>query len=267
MAVTERHFILPFLFLIAIICYDSISLRQKSSDERYESTKTIVNSIIQTNKSQLLEKDFTTLLTKSELDLSDLNKIKEVTEQFSHNSLQAELYKDGNRIFWTQELDSSKICQKIDEATLTGLICYAPFDNRGYIDQSILEQHKFKNYFKRDFNDSSYELLGTSISLGKTFRSLLQDKLLILGYLLSFCLITLLSIKHRKYWPVVILVCLRTLSILQEWTSRFYDRELTQSFSDAVNYNSIDLILDSLLSYSVFRFLLPISLSIHSGTR
>jgi len=254
MAVTERHFILPFLFLIAVLCYDSISLRQKSSNERYDSTKQIVKTILQSNKTKLLNQDFTALLTKSELDLSDLNKIKEVTEEFSRNSIQAELYKGGKKIFWTTEVDSNNICQNIKDSGLTGRICYTPFDNRGYIDQSVLEQHQFKNYFKRDFNGGAHEIMGTSISLGKTFRSSLQDKLLILGYLLSFCLISLLSIKHRRYWPVVILVCLRCLSILQEWTGRFYDRELTRSFSDVVNYNSLDLILDSLLLFCISFF-------------
>jgi len=251
----ERHFILPFIFLIAIICYDNISLHQKSSQTRFTSTKDIVDKIITDNTDQLLDPSFTSLLSKTTLDYDELNKIKVITKRLSDNQIQAQLLNNQQRIFWTSQLDSTNICRDIDKGPLRGKICYAPFDKQGYVSNSTLESQGFKNYFKKNNHKGPHDINGTYITLGKTFRSSLLDKFILLGYFLGFLFITGLSIKHSNFWPILILACLRTLAVIKEWTKRFGDTELVQSFSDSLCYNSLDLLLDSILLFGGLLFI------------
>ncbi len=259
----QKSLILPLLILLGIVCYDHLSLLPSEKEERFSHTETRIKSILSENQKNLLDSKYTELFSKPELEIDELNKLKLLLDELEQNSIQVKLLKDEKLVFWTEEYSKYNFCEAFQTKDFTGSICYAPFNAKGYAEISTLQNDGFDYYFKRGVHKGHDEIDGVPITLGKKFRTSLQENLIITLYFLAFFLTLILSVKYSAYWPLVILGGVRALAILNNWSDRFAHPELTQLLNQNVQYNSIDLLLDSTLLFgSLFviteQFITPV---------
>lgn len=255
MLALRKTLILPCLLLIVAFFYDNISLREKPSDECFQSTKLIIAEILEKNASELLSPQFTQLYEKSNLELSDLGLLKTKLDELAANNLETKIFNQDEPVFWTETYSDKNFCKTLDKNGFTGKICYAPFDHRGRIDSKHLETLGFHHYFRKDHNFGAQKIKGVSVIMGDRFRTTLSEYLLLLLYFIAFLWIILFSLKTKNYWPLLALGTLRAFAVRFNWFDRYNLNELVDSFTEVINYNSIDLLFDSCLLFSLMFFI------------
>jgi len=247
----QKRFILPFLLLLVVIGYDTLSLRLQPMGTQLESTSKSITTILDKYSKEVLKGDMTQLYGREILSTQDLKKLKSWIDELDGNHIQAQIYKDYELVFWTTEFSNKNFCRELIRPPFTGQICYAPFDKTGKIEARSLEKEGFENYFSIAKGPSQHQIENINVSLGKTFRPTRIENVMLLIYLGLILWLVILSIKNSVIWPLLILIALRVAAVTVAWTSRYSYDDLTTSLTSSLSYNHLDLLMDGIILFGL----------------
>ena len=250
-----RKYIFALSVLAVAIIYDVVtSFPITSHDHGYEELTLAVNDILDQQTQELLSTTKTTLFSKDQLTLEELNEVKQTLDQLKDKAVYVKLYKDKDLLFWTDGLRTEGFCRSFIATPFTGDLCYAPFSSAGVVNPKQLAKTGYDHFYKID-HDYGQEIEGLPISIGKKYRSQNQE-LIILGlYLLFFLVLLGRSLSQTNVGPLLFLLSLRVIAYLTEWFDRFSVLDITNSYFSAFSYTTIDVVMDSLLLFGTIILL------------
>ena len=127
-----RKYIFALLVLFVAILYDVVtSFPMVMHDHGIEELTTTVNDILDKHTRQLLSPSMTNLYSKDQLNMDELNTVKQTLDGLKNEGIYVKIYDGSSLLFWTQGLITEGFCRTFAASPFKGEICYAPFSANG----------------------------------------------------------------------------------------------------------------------------------------
>jgi signal transduction histidine kinase len=259
----SKGLIISISILLVTLCIDFISLRPTAQSACFEQLEVYVDSELSHYKSLLSSEEYIHLYTKDTLTTSDLARIKRLEDQLSRDHIFARVYQGSKQLYWKQGSSDESFCdvRKANDS-VTVNVCLEVYDESGELFDFIYERSGVKNRIYSTSNeDSEYKLFNSiPLEIGDRNRSKKLNYILICCYILGLFLLILNCVRKKNLLLFGSIIVARILLFFMAWHERFQNLDIVNSIFNTTDYNSIDLMLDTLLITGSLIFLSKIQI-------
>ena len=248
----SKGYIISSVIFLLVLTTDFGSFRELSKDVTSEKLNQFVDTELSHYKDLLTSKDKLDLFRKDTLSNKDLNAIKELEDLLRENHVFPSVYENNKLLFWRNGSEIRSFCkvERVKPSTIIN-ICMEVYDEDGELKNSIYNKSGIHHHvFNSKYLEPTHSILGglTSISIGKRYRTLRLNNIILGLYLLGFIFL-ITNCLRKEHNKVFVATAVARLSLfLVPWKERFVGSPLTQDiFPIHHGYCMADLVLDTFL--------------------
>ena len=248
-----RYALALFLLLVLTVAYDYSHIDHVDDEVFLQDIQAKVTTILEETKTDLTSALNLELFNRNDLNVHDLNRIKEIESELQSNGVNAQIFSNAALIFWTEGSSGNGFCKDFINGDLKTITCFDPFDKDGQALNTYLEKHDLKRSFH--LSEDGDNILGRTISADKCFRSRTKELILLFIYLTILLLGVGMCLKYDMALPLIILSTLHLVGICTGFFGNYSMINASTSYFETLHYTPIDLCISAILLFAGILFI------------